>query len=108
MTAADIAGAARILALAFEDDPHFGWIVRDQRTRLARLERGFAVFIRGIWLRPDQGYIHERQAGAALWMPPGTWHVGILTQVRMAPATTWVIRADTPRLLRALTFTRTL
>jgi GNAT superfamily N-acetyltransferase len=104
MTAAEIGAAARTLALAFEDDPHFAWIVRDPRTRRARLERGFAIFIRGIWLRPDEGYVQERHAGAALWMPPGTWHVGLLTQARMAPATTWVLRADTPRLLRALTF----
>ncbi len=96
--------AARALALAFEEDPHFSWIVRDPRTRLDRLERAFAIFIRRIWLGPDEGYIQERQAGAALWMPPGTWHVGILTQLRLTPATSWVLRGDTPRLLRALTF----
>jgi ribosomal protein S18 acetylase RimI-like enzyme len=104
MTPAEIGLAARALALAFEDDPHFAWIIRDPRVRRSRLERGFALFIRRIWLTPDGGYIHERGAGAALWMPPGTWHVGILTQIRMAPATTRILRRDTPRLLRALTF----
>jgi ribosomal protein S18 acetylase RimI-like enzyme len=104
MTSADVRPAARALAQAFEDDPHFAWIIRDSRQRLDRLERGFAIFIRRIWLPPDEGYIHEREGGAALWMPPATWHVGLLTQLRMAPATARVLRGDTPRLLRALNY----
>lgn len=104
MTAAEIAPVARSLARAFEDDPHFSWIIRDPRTRLDRLERGFAAFIRRIWLAPDEGFVHDQLAGAALWMPPGTWHVGLLAQLRVAPPTVRALRGDTPRLLRALNF----
>lgn len=104
MTPEDVDAAARVLARAFEHDPHFSWIVRDDQTRLERLERAFALFIRTIWLPQDHGFIHEQLIGAALWMPPGTWHVSIATQLRLTPATFRALRADTPRLLRALTF----
>lgn len=104
MAPADADTAARALAAAFENDPHFRWIVRDDERRLKRLERGFSVFVSRLWLPQDAGYIHERGAGAALWMPPGAWHVGLLEQLRMAPATARALRGDTPRLLRALTF----
>lgn len=104
MTPEVVAPVARTLALAFASDPHFAWIVRDERIRLARLERSFAIFIRRLWLPPDQGFVHERLVGAALWLPPDRWHVSLLTQLRLGPATTWALRGDTPRLLRALNF----
>lgn len=104
MGESDVPGVVRALALAFESDPHFSWIIRDGLKRLARLEQGFALFTRRIWLPQNEGYTHDRMVGAALWMPPGTWHVGPLTQLRMAPATIGVLRRDSGRLLRALTF----
>jgi GNAT superfamily N-acetyltransferase len=103
-TQADLGPVARTLALAFENDPHFAWIVREPQTRLERLERAFTLFARRLWLPHDEGYTHERLAGAALWMPPDTWHVGLLTQLLMGPATFRILRRDTPRLLRALNF----
>lgn len=104
MTADDIAPVARSLARAFEDDPHFGWIIRDEGKRLHRLEQGFGLFIRRLWLPQDAGYTHERLTGAALWMPPGTAHVGLLTQLRLGPGTVRALRGDTGRLLKALNF----
>ena len=104
MAEADVPGVALALAQAFEADPHFSWIIRDDRKRLARLVRGFTLFTRRIWLPQNEGYTHDRLLGAALWMPPGTWHVGPLTQLRMAPATIATLRGDSGRLLRALTF----
>ena len=68
------------------------------------LERGFSTFISRIWLRPNEGYTHERLIGAALWMPPNTWHTGPLAQLLLLPAIVRNLRADTPRLLKALTF----
>ncbi len=104
MVGADTVGVARALALAFETDPHFSWIVRDERRRLARLERAFATFIAGVWLRHDEGYTHDQPMGAALWMPPGAWHLGPWEQLRLAPPTIRALRGDAPRLLKALTF----
>src|SRR5205807_658730 len=96
--------ASNTLAQAFYDDPHFRWIIRDDGKRMRRLERGFATFMRGIWLPPDESYGHERLAGAALWMPPGTWQISLLAQLRLAPATIRALGPDAARLMRALTF----
>jgi GNAT superfamily N-acetyltransferase len=104
MTVADIGPVARTLAQAFYTDPQFSWIIRDDAVRMRRLERGFATFVGRVWLPPDESHVHERQIGAALWMPPGTWHLGILDQLRLVPATIRDLRGDTPRLLRALTY----
>src|SRR5271166_2571715 len=81
MTAADTQAVARALAHAFYDDPHFRWFVPDDSKRMLALERGFSTFIRRIWLPQDEGYTHERLIGAALWMPPDTWHMGPLAQL---------------------------
>ena len=104
LTPADAGGAALALAQAFAEDPHFSWIVRDPATRVSRLERAFTIFARRLWLPPDEAYGHERLIGAALWMPPGAWHVSVWTQLRLGPATARVLGRDMPRLLRALTF----
>jgi GNAT superfamily N-acetyltransferase len=104
MSRADVAAVAPALARAFEDDPHFRWIVRDDRRRLRRLERAFGTYIARLWLPQGEGYTHERRFGAALWMAPDAWHVGLLTQLRLGPATIRALRGDTPKLLRALNF----
>src|SRR5580704_4492077 len=78
MHPADVRSVARALAEAFENDPHFSWIIREDEGRLERLTRGFTVFITRLWLPQDAAFTHERLIGAALWMPPGTWHVGPL------------------------------
>lgn len=104
MTATEKLPVARALARAFDADPHFGWILRNPDNRAQRLERAFAVFIARIWFRHDEGYVPERLTGAALWMPPDTWHVGLLTQIRLGPATFGALRGATPRLLKALSF----
>ena len=104
MTAAEIEPVARTLAQAFYDDPHFLWIVPDDSKRMQRLQRGFATFISRIWLRQDESYTHECLIGAALWMPPGTWHMGPLAQLRLLPAIVSNLRGDSLRLLKAVTF----
>ena len=104
VTAADVQPVARSLAQAFYEDPHFRWIIRPDAKRIPALERGFGTFMRRVWLPHDEGYTHERLIGAALWMPPGTWHLGPLAQLRLLPAIVRDLRASTPRLLRALTF----
>jgi GNAT superfamily N-acetyltransferase len=104
MTRAEIEPVARSLAEAFYEDPHFRWIVPDDAKRLERLTRGFALFTTRVWLPHDEGYTHESLCGAALWMPPGTWHLSVFAQLRLLPATVHRLRGDSSRLLRALTF----
>lgn len=104
MAPADVEPVTQALAQAFEDDPHFSWIIRDDAKRLRRLQRGFALFTRRIWLPQNEGFTHEKRVGGALWMPPGTWHVSLLAQLRLMPGTIGILRGDSARLLRALNF----
>src|SRR5579862_1589448 len=85
MTKAEVGPVARSLAQAFYEDPHFCWIVRADAKRMQRLEDGFANFIERVWLPHDEGYTHERLIGAAIWMPPDTWHLSPLAQLRLLP-----------------------
>ena len=102
--AAEVQPVARTLARAFFDDPHMRWVARVDSKRMRTLERAFATFLGRVWLRHDEGYAHERLVGAALWMPPNTWQLGPLAQLLLLPAIVRDLRADTPRLLRALSF----
>jgi GNAT superfamily N-acetyltransferase len=102
MTPADSEPVARTLARAFYDDPHFRWIVRDDARRMERMVRGFRTFIERIWMRHDESYVHERLIGAALWMPPETWHLGVVEQLRLLPAILTSVRGDSGRLLKAV------
>ncbi|HEY1590699.1 MAG TPA: GNAT family N-acetyltransferase [Solirubrobacteraceae bacterium] len=102
ITPDEVQPVAQTLARAFLDDPHFRFIVRDDAKRLARMERGFATFVGRIWLPQDEGYAHEQLIGAALWMPPETWHMSVLAQLRLLPAIVASARGDTGRLLKAV------
>lgn len=102
ITPDEVQPVAQTLARAFLDDPHFRFIVRDDAKRLARMERGFATFVGRIWLPQNEGYAHEQLIGAALWMPPETWHMSVLAQLRLLPAIVASARGDTGRLLKAV------
>jgi ribosomal protein S18 acetylase RimI-like enzyme len=104
VTEADVPKVARALAEAFFEDPHFCWIVRDDARRMGKLVRGFEMFTRRIWLRAGECYTHERLFGAAMWMPPGTWHMAPLEQLRLLPAIAGNLRLDLPRFLKGLNF----
>jgi ribosomal protein S18 acetylase RimI-like enzyme/ketosteroid isomerase-like protein len=107
VTEADVPKVARALAEAFFADPHFCWIVRDDARRMGKLVRGFEMFTRRIWLPAGECYTHERLFGAAMWMPPGTWHMGPLEQLRLLPVIAGNLRLDLPRFLKALNFVET-
>jgi len=101
---ADVPAVARSLAEAFYEDPHFRWIVPADSKRMGKLERGFETFMRRVWLPQHESYTHQQLIGAAMWMPPGTWHTGVLEQLLMLPAVAANLRLDLPRFLRALNF----
>lgn len=104
MTPAEVKPAAITLARAFYADPHFSWIIRDDSQRMRRLERAFATFVSRIWLRPDQIHVHDRLIGAAVWLPPDTWHISLLRQLLVFPPTVRALGGASWRLLRALTY----
>jgi GNAT superfamily N-acetyltransferase len=103
-TAADVAAVSGALARAFYDDPVMSWFFRDDARRMRRLERGFALFMRDIYLQYDDCYTTAERAGGALWAPPGKWHLGPLGQLRLLPKMALVAGRDLPRLLRGLAF----
>jgi GNAT superfamily N-acetyltransferase len=102
LTADEVPRVALALARAFEDDPVMSWIFRSDSERLARLERAFGLFLRRIWLPREECYAADRLFGAALWLPPGTWHLRITDQLRLLPSMIAVTGSNLPRLFMAL------
>jgi GNAT superfamily N-acetyltransferase len=73
---ADVRETTEVLARAFHDDPVFAWILPVERSRDRRLRRYFTTELRHESLRHgavEVARIDGRIAGAAVWLPPGTW-----------------------------------
>jgi GNAT superfamily N-acetyltransferase len=103
VTEADVPRVAEALARAFYDDPVIGhWVVPDESRRMPILIRGFELFVRRIWLPQGEGYTTDRVIGAAMWMPPGTWHLTAFQQLRLVPAMVRALGRRLPRLLGLL------
>jgi ribosomal protein S18 acetylase RimI-like enzyme len=100
--AEDVPRLARALALAFHEDPVFEWLVPEDSERVERSERGFAFYLRRVYLPHEECYATEDAAGAALWLPPDTWHLGVLAQLRLAPGMIAAMGARLPRVLQAI------
>ena len=98
MTLADRPAVASALAAAFFDDPVLSWVVPGARRRRARMERFFALGMDRLWLAHGEGFTHDEHVGAALWVAPGAWHLGVLDQARAAPALARAFGRDLPRL----------
>ena len=80
------------------------WVFRDDRRRLAQLERGYGVFIERFWASRGEVHFEDPEDGAAVWLRPGEWHIGPLAQLRATPAIARIARGDLSRLLKASTF----
>jgi GNAT superfamily N-acetyltransferase len=101
-SAADVPRLAQALARAFYDDPVFQWLVPDDSERARRSERGFSLYLRKVYLAHDECYTTDDVVGGALWMPPGTWHLGPLAQLRLLPGMLAAMGARLPQVLRAI------
>jgi ribosomal protein S18 acetylase RimI-like enzyme len=102
-TADDVPRLAQALARAFFDDPVFEWLLPDASDRLDRAERGFAFYLRKVYLPHDECYTTEGAEGGALWLPPGKWHLGPLAQARLLPGMIAALGRRLPQVLRAIT-----
>ena len=102
-TTADVAALTRALAAAFEDDPVFGWLLRDERRRHERLLRFFALEIGEIVMPSGAAWMSPGQSGACLELPPGGWRMPLRTQALHAPQFTAVFGRSLPRALAAIT-----
>jgi ribosomal protein S18 acetylase RimI-like enzyme len=101
-TVADVPRLAASLARAFFEDPVFQWLIPDDSERLARSERGFAFYLRKVYLPHEHCYTTDDHAGGALWLPPGKWHLGPLAQLRLLPGMIGALGRRLPQVLRAI------
>ncbi len=85
-TKSDIDQMARALARAFWDDPLTSWLFPNDATRDNKLYRMFKAQIAKLVLPKGATYTTDAHAGAALWEPPGTSKIGLLTIARVAPS----------------------
>lgn len=104
VTRAELGAMARILAQAFYDDPLMRWMVPNDALRLQRLERVFGISSHRVWLPQNESYVSDELVGACAWMPPNTWHLGLLAQMRMLPGFARALRGDLSRMLKLDTF----
>jgi ribosomal protein S18 acetylase RimI-like enzyme len=68
---ADVEAIAASQARAFYDDPLQRWVLPDDTTRLAVLERLFRTFTRVLCIPLGASYTDSTCSVAALWVPPG-------------------------------------
>ncbi len=84
--AADAPAVAAMLARAFGDDPFVTWLVRRDHRRAEATARFFSTTYRTLALRWDEIWLAGDTDGAALWCPPGKWHLGVWDQLPNLPA----------------------
>lgn len=83
-SAQDIPALAAMLARAFLDDPVASWAWRPDRLRLAALERFQAVRMRQL-IAGDEVWTNDDLTCAALWAPPGRWHMTLRETAMLVP-----------------------
>lgn len=71
----DVHRLASTLADAFYDDPIFGWLMPNERTRLERLRRFYIVELSHVGLTRGRTWTSSQLSGAAISTPPGKWRV---------------------------------
>ena len=100
---ADIPRLASALARAFDSDPPMRWFLPDEQTRIERARRLFDVMLRRVHLGRDYCYTTEGVVGGALWVPPGSWRLGVVEQVALLPGMLRVFGRGLARAQRGLT-----
>jgi GNAT superfamily N-acetyltransferase len=98
----EVSGA---LAASFYDDPVFSWLLPNDATRAAALQRYFAIEARHIVLEHGLSFaVTDRTGtvGVALILPPGQWRTPLRVQVVYGPGYLRTFRRRTPRALGVL------
>jgi GNAT superfamily N-acetyltransferase len=99
----DVPRLSRALARAFESDPPMRWFLSDPETRAERARRLFDVMLRKVHLGRDYCYTTEDVVGGALWVPPGSWKLGVVDQMALLPGMMRVFGRGLVRAQRGLT-----
>jgi ribosomal protein S18 acetylase RimI-like enzyme len=101
-TLTDVPRLADALARAFDGDPPMRWFLNDPETRVPRARRLFEVMLRRVHLARDYCYTTSDVVGGALWVPPGTWRLGVVDQVVLLPGMVRVFGRGLARAQRGL------
>jgi ribosomal protein S18 acetylase RimI-like enzyme len=81
----DLDALSSVLGRAFDADPVFSAILPEDPHRRRVLPVIFREWIRLLHLpHPTTSWTTDDLSGAALWSPPGAWHVGVGDLARMA------------------------
>jgi ribosomal protein S18 acetylase RimI-like enzyme len=80
--AADRTPLVSMLARAFIDDPIYLWLISGNAKRLQAL---FGAYLDHLALKHDETFMTADHLGAALWAPPGGWHLGLLEEILFLP-----------------------
>jgi ribosomal protein S18 acetylase RimI-like enzyme len=81
----DLDALSAALGRAFQADPVFSAVLPEDAHRSRCLPVLFREWIRLLHLpHPTTSWTTDDLSGAALWSPPGAWHVGIGDLARMA------------------------
>ncbi|MFE3187551.1 GNAT family N-acetyltransferase [Nocardia sp. NPDC059240] len=98
----DVPELARVLGIAFADDPIVSWLIRDDATRARRTADLWTVQARHHFIPLGGVEVVCNDAnsivGAALWAPPGHWHADDAATYRQLPG---LVRAFRHRLFAA-------
>lgn len=101
LRADDVFALGDVLAESFDDDPIFRAILPNDAHRRRALPILFREWMSRLHLHHEHAsFTTEDRAGAALWSPPGFWHVGLLQQAVMAPSMIGALRGRTFTALR--------
>jgi ribosomal protein S18 acetylase RimI-like enzyme len=84
-TMQDVPQLARMLARAFLDDPVASWAWPPEALRLRALERFQGARLRQL-IVGEEVWASEDLASAALWAPPGRWHMSLRETAMLVPA----------------------
>ena len=82
---ADVGPLATVLARALDDDPMFRALYPAGARRNRTLTAMFRAWLQLLHLPHGTSWTTDDLAGGALWMPPGTWKIGLWDQARLAP-----------------------
>lgn len=100
-TSDDVHRLKDVLADAFYEDPIFSWMMPQDRSRVTRLRRFFAIQLRHVGLPRGRVWTSSDLVGASLSTPPGAWRVPPLAAL-LQGATFGVCLPRAARLLGAV------
>lgn len=80
-----IAGLARVLSRAFQQDPFYAWLAPSRNERPWRLERFFEQLLRRYSAELSETYTTEGLLACAIWLPPGEHRLSLPQQLLALP-----------------------